>query len=171
MKNLKSLHVMALSLFFVSVCIILTAWFYESLGYLPCELCYKERLAYYSVFALIPLSYIFIIKNKFKTSSLIFYFITLLFILNFLLSIYHSGVELKYFAGPSDCSGALSNSFDFESFYKQLKDIKVVRCDQPNLWIIGLTLANWNIILSFILSVIALLAANKLRVSHTNSSS
>ncbi len=57
---------MALSLFFVSVCIILTAWFYESLGYLPCELFYKERLAYYSVFALIQLRYIFIIKNKFK---------------------------------------------------------------------------------------------------------
>ena len=32
------------------------AWAYESLGYLPCELCYKERVPYYAAFALAPLA-------------------------------------------------------------------------------------------------------------------
>ena len=171
MNKLKYIHVMSLSIFFASASIILMARFYESLGYLPCELCYKERIAYYSVFVLIPLSYVFIFKNKYKISSFIFYIIMLIFIFNIFLSIYHSGVELKYFSGPSDCSGSLNQSTNFESFYEQLKNVKVVRCDQPNLWIIGLTLANWNIILSFILSIVALQTANKLRISHPYSSS
>lgn len=162
---------MSLSILLISVCVILTAWFYESLGYLPCELCYKERIAYYSVFAFIPLSYIFIIRNNYKITLYIFYIITLFFILNTFLSIYHSGVELKYFTGPSDCSGDLNQFSDYESFYKQLKNVKVVRCDQPSLWIVGLTLANWNILISFIISIIALKAAGNLSISHTNSSS
>lgn len=162
---------MALSILLISTSVILIAWFYESLGYLPCELCYKERIAYYLIFVLIPFSYVFIFRNNYKISLYIFYIITLLFILNSLLSFYHSGVELKYFIGPSDCSGGINHSSDFESFYKQLKNVKVVRCDQPSLWIVGLTLANWNTILSFILSTIALKTANILSISHTNSSS
>ena len=110
MNKLKYIHVMSLSIFFASASIILMARFYESLGYLPCELCYKERIAYYSVFVLIPLSYVFIFKNKYKISSFIFYIIMLILIFNFFLSIYHSGVELKYFSGPSDCSGSLNHS-------------------------------------------------------------
>jgi len=169
-KVLKNSYVVGLSIFLISWGVIFTAWFYESLGYLPCELCYKERIVYYSVFVIIPLSCIFISKNNYKISAYLLYVLAILFIINSFLSIYHTGVELKYFTGPSDCSGALNNSSDFESFYNQLQTVKVVRCDQPNLWIFGLTLANWNIILSFILSIITLKSANTLRIGHANSS-
>lgn len=32
------------------------AWTYEHMGYLPCELCYKERVPYYAAFVLAPVA-------------------------------------------------------------------------------------------------------------------
>lgn len=77
------------------------------------------------------------------------------------LSIYHSGVEWKIFAGPSDCSGALSTANSMDDFMKQLQTVKVVRCDEPTLWVLGLTLANWNVAITAALAVCAALGARR----------
>ena len=87
-----------------------------------------------------------------------FLLMALLFAGNAILSIYHSGVEWKIFAGPSDCSGPLSTAPSVADFMKQLQSVKVVRCDEPNLRIFGLTLANWNVAISAALAGLALLA-------------
>ncbi len=87
-----------------------------------------------------------------------FLLMALLFAGNAILSLYHSGVEWKIFAGPSDCSGPLSTAPSVTDFMKQLQSVKVVRCDEPNLWIFGLTLANWNVAISAALAGLALLA-------------
>ena len=39
-----------------SIATIGGAWTYEHMGYLPCELCYKERVPYYAAFALAPVA-------------------------------------------------------------------------------------------------------------------
>ncbi|PPD14555.1 MAG: disulfide bond formation protein B, partial [Methylocystis sp.] len=46
----------ALLILAAAVAAIGGAFAYESLGYLPCELCYKERAPYYAAFALAPLA-------------------------------------------------------------------------------------------------------------------
>ncbi len=145
----------ALLILAAAVAAIGGAWAYESLGYLPCELCYKERVPYYAAFALAPLAAFSVQTGRAGLARAAFLLMALLFAGNAALSIYHSGVEWKIFAGPSDCSGPLSSAPSVADFMKQLQTVKVVRCDEPNLWILGLTLANWNVAISAVLAALA----------------
>jgi disulfide bond formation protein DsbB len=75
--------------------------------------------------------------------------------------IFHSGVEWKWWAGPTACtgSGGLSTG---------LPDLSspVVMCDQPAIRILGLSLAGWNAVISLGLALVALAGAR----SHGSSS-
>ncbi|MBM3576401.1 MAG: disulfide bond formation protein B [Alphaproteobacteria bacterium] len=136
-------------------------WAYESLGYLPCELCYKERVPYYAAFALAPLAAFAAQTGRDRLARGAFLLMALLFAGNAILSIYHSGVEWKIFAGPSDCSGPMTTAPSVADFMKELKTTRVVRCDEPNLWIFGLTLANWNVAISVALAWLAFVAVRR----------
>ncbi len=131
------------------------AWAYEALGFLPCELCYKERIPYYAAFALAPLAAFAAQTGRERVARAAFLLMALLFAGDAILSLYHSGVEWKIFAGPSDCSGPLTTAPSVADFMKQLRATKVVRCDEPNLWVFGLTLANWNVAISAALAALA----------------
>ena len=91
-----------------SIAAIGGAWTYERLGYLPCELCYKERVPYYAAFLLAPASALAAQRGLLALARGAFLLMALLFVGDVALSTYHSGVEWKIFAGPSDCSGALT---------------------------------------------------------------
>ena len=140
--------------------IISMAFFYEWKGYLPCELCYKERISYYITLIIMPIIIILQIFKKNRICYFIFIFLIFIFLFNSGLSIYHLGVEQKIFTGPEDCSGIIKKTNDINIFYEQLKTVKVVRCDSPNLWIFGLSLTNWNIFMSLLIAFIALKATN-----------
>lgn len=139
---------LAVVIFAVALAAIGGAWAYEALGYLPCELCYKERVPYYAAFALAPLAGVAARTGRGAVARGAFLLMALLFAGNAALSVYHSLVEWKLVAGPSDCSGALSTAGSMDDFMKQLKTVKVVRCDEPTLWVLGLTLANWNVVIT-----------------------
>ncbi|KAF2992182.1 disulfide bond formation protein B [Methylocystis sp. MJC1] len=139
---------LAAVIFAASVATIGGAWLYESLGYLPCELCYKERIPYYAAFALAPLAGLAARAGRAGLARGAFLLLALLFAGDAALSVYHSGVEWKIFAGPSDCSGAVNQAGSMADFMKQLQTVKVVRCDEPSLYVLGLTLANWNVLIT-----------------------
>ena len=112
----------ALLILAAAVAAIGGAWAYESLGYLPCELCYKERVPYYAAFALAPLAAFSAQTGRAGLARAAFLLMALLFAGNAALSIYHSGVEWKIFAGPSDCSGALSRRALGRGFHEAASD-------------------------------------------------
>ncbi len=141
-----------------SIATIIGAWTYEHLGYLPCELCYKERVPYYAAFLLAPVAAMAAQNGRLALARGAFWLMALLFAGDVALSIYHSGVEWKIFAGPSDCSGPLTTAATVDDFMQQLRNVKVVRCDEPNLWVMGLTLANWNVVVCAALAGVAALA-------------
>jgi disulfide bond formation protein DsbB len=145
-----------------SIAAIGGAWTYEHLGYLPCELCYKERIPYYAAFLLAPVAAMAAQTGRSALARGAFLLMALLFAGDVALSIYHSGVEWKIFAGPSDCSGALTTAATVDDFMQQLRKVKVVRCDEPNLWILGLTLANWNVVVAAALAGLATLGGLRL---------
>lgn len=148
-------RILAALIFAVSLAAIGGAWAYEALGYLPCELCYKERVPYYAAFVLAPLAGFAVRAGRAGLARAAFALMALLFAGDAALSVYHSLVEWKLVAGPSDCSGALTTAGSMDDFMKQLKTVKVVRCDEPTLWVLGLTLANWNVAITAALAWIA----------------
>jgi disulfide bond formation protein DsbB len=154
-------RLVAMLIFLLAAATIAGAFAYESIGYLPCELCYKERVPYYAAFALAPLAGFAAQTGRAGLARAAFLLMSLLFLGDTVLSMYHSGVEWKIFAGPSDCSGALSTAASVDDFMKQLQTVKVVRCDEPTLWVLGLTLANWNVLVSGALAWLAAIGARE----------
>mgnify|MGYP001351581683 CR=1 FL=1 len=130
----------------------------QSLGYRPCELCYAQRWAYY---AAVPTALVAMFAPPALRRALL-WALALAFLANAGLGVYHSGVEWKLWAGPSACAGsALPTARDMSDFMKQLQTTQIVRCDEPSIRILGLSLAGWNAILSSALAAAAAAGARR----------
>ena len=68
------------------------------------------------------------------------------------LASYHVGVEQKIFKGPSSCSSNDLNEIeDLEKLKEVLLKTKAIRCDEPQFFFLGLSMAAWNLIYSILL--------------------
>lgn len=111
-------------------------------GYQPCILCLYQRLPFFAIIGVTSLS---LISKKFTKTA--FFCAVILLLINCAIAFYHSGVEQKIFAGPSICSANNLNDFDnVEDLENALKATKAVRCDEPQLFLLKLSMANWNMI-------------------------
>ena len=152
MLNAISQRQAVIIVFAVTLATILGAWGFEYAGYLPCELCLKQRVAYYVA---IPLSLvIWLIAGK--SPALLrqgLMVLGLIMLASCIFGIYHSGVEWKFWAGPQTCTGG--------GFGGGLPDLtkQAVMCDQPAIRILGLSLAGWNAVISAALSWLSLTKA------------
>jgi disulfide bond formation protein DsbB len=136
------------------------AWAFQSLGVEPCELCLKQRFAYYAALPLAAAA-IFLARNAQTTAArVLLAALAAIFFGNAILGAYHAGVEWKFWPGPSDCTGDFVKPASMEAFRKQLQNIRVVRCDEASLRILGLSLAGWNVLVSAGLAMIAALGAS-----------
>jgi disulfide bond formation protein DsbB len=77
---------------------------------------------------------------------------------------YHAGVEWRWWPGPTDCSGPISD-FTAKPLLDQLRTMRIVRCDEAAWRFLGLSLAGYNVLISLALAGIAALglAAHKVR--------
>ena len=140
-------------IFAVALITILGAWIFEYAGYPPCELCLKQRIAYYLA---IPISLLMVLlygqSSALQKNAMIV--LALILLASCLFGIYHSGVEWKFWEGPTECTG------DFTGGLPDLTK-KAVMCDQPAIRILGVSLAGYNAVISAVLSVIAFSKMNK----------
>jgi disulfide bond formation protein DsbB len=133
------------AIFSITFAVILGAWGFEYFGYAPCELCLMQRFAYYAV---VPLCLVLtFLPAHIQRSGL--YVIALIMFGSMIFGIYHSGVEWKWWQGPTTCTGG--------TMTRGLPDLtkKAVMCDQPAIRILGLSLAGWNAIVSAVISIFA----------------
>ena len=136
------------------------AWMFQAFGYQPCELCLKQRLAYYYGIPLAVL--VMFMARGTRYSSLVgpgLVALALIFAANALFGVYHSGVEWGFWPGPSECSGAATAAAKVEDCLKQLESVKVVRCDAVAIRILGLSLAGWNAVICAALAALAVKGA------------
>ncbi|CAN2532610.1 Disulfide+bond+formation+protein+B [Methylocapsa aurea] len=146
----------ALVILGVAVATIGGAWIIEAMGFAPCELCLKQRIPYYAGIPLAAFAAIALQRGGEGAARIALALLGLLFAAGTALAFYHSGVELKLFPGPSECSGAMRKAGSFGDFRSSLDKMKVVSCDRPALRIFALTLSNWNILISAGLAGLAL---------------
>ena len=74
---------------------------------------------------------------------------------NVALGAYHAGVEWHWWAGPTDCTGPLTDLRSGGSLLNQLQSIHVVRCDEAAWRFLGISLAGYNALISLLLAAIA----------------
>ena len=137
---------LALVIALVAFVTIAVAWGFQWTGYSPCELCLKERLPYYAGVPLALLVAWIAWSGREGVVPAGFVALALIFAAGAALGIYHTGVEWKFWPGPTSCTGSLDHPAAVSDFLHQLQTTQVVRCDAPALHVAGLSLAAWNVL-------------------------
>ena len=133
-------------------------FFQYGLGYPPCPLCLEQRTAFYVAVPLAALLWLGARHGaSYKVLLVGFLAITGVMLWNTGLAGYHAGIEWKFWPGPQDCSGPI-NDFG-TNLLKSLQRISLVRCDQAAWRFLGLSLAGWDVLVSFGLALVALWGA------------
>jgi disulfide bond formation protein DsbB len=141
-----------------SIAILAAVWIFQGMGYAPCELCLTQRYAFYAAIPLALLTAFLAGRSAHGLARAGFALLALVFAASAVLAAYHVGVEYHWWQGPTACTGGPS-SLDVNDLVKALDSVKVVRCDEVQLRIAGLSLAGWNVVASAALVVYAALAA------------
>lgn len=114
-------------------------------GLHPCEMCYWQRWPHGAAILFAALAFASSAGSS-RSRSL-----TLLTALAIAISgaigAYHAGVEAKIFEGFTTCT-ALSAGGSTEDLLKQITQAPLVRCDQVQWSLLGISMAGWNAILS-----------------------
>jgi disulfide bond formation protein DsbB len=142
-----------------SAAILAAVWIFQGLGFAPCELCLTQRYAFYAAVPLALLTGFAASRSAHGLARAGFALLAVAFAANAALAAYHAGVEYHWWPGPSACTGALTGSLNVNDLAKALDSEKVVRCDEVQLKLAGLSLAGWNVVASAALAVYAALAA------------
>jgi disulfide bond formation protein DsbB len=142
--------------FVLGLATILGAWGSQIIGGLvPCELCLEQRLAYY--WGLPVLALVLLLWNRLPRQVLLIGLLigAAIFVWSTYMGVYHSGVEWKFWQGPTACSGTgVEISF---SDLTNLNATRIVPCDTVQFRLFGISLAGYNALIS--LAIVALLLA------------
>ena len=147
----------ALAVAAIAAATLAGAWFFQLvIGLVPCELCLKQRYAYYLA---VPLGLLvaFAAAKEFPRGVVLAGLALLLLAAlgNAGLGVYHAGVEWKFWAGPTECTGAVGNFGSAANLLEQLDKVKVVRCDEIQWTFLGLSLAGYSVLVSLLMAAIA----------------
>ncbi|HEX8653668.1 MAG TPA: disulfide bond formation protein B [Allosphingosinicella sp.] len=111
-------------------------------GLTPCEMCYWQRWPHFLALALGLLSFALAARMPDRGRSLV-WLAALAILTSGAIGAYHAGVELKIFEGFTQCSGlGAGNSLH------DILSAPLVRCDQVQWSLLGISMAGWNAILS-----------------------
>ncbi len=164
--NKLDIHYYLLLIFLMSTAIILTALGFEHIGgYVPCDLCLRQRWPYYIAIIFSLAMFILSAKTDVSTNVIKYslLFLALLFLINAYLGIHHAGVEWGWWKGPSGCSGINIDRSDMglSNLLTSLDNTKIVPCDEASWRLFGLSFAGYNAIASFGLLLFSLFAYKK----------
>jgi disulfide bond formation protein DsbB len=140
-----------------AIATILGAWFFQYvLHYPPCQLCLDERVPYYFS---IPLAAAIAAGAMAGWPrgllALGLAAIALAMLYNAGLSVYHAGIEWKWWAGPQSCSGTFNALAGSKNLLERVQSVHLVRCDEAAWRFLGISLAGWNAAISLMLATIA----------------
>lgn len=128
---------------------LISAWFIQyALGYAPCQLCYAQRWPYYLAATLGLAAWLALRRGPDTAARLMVATTGIIMLGGACLAVYHSGVEWKFWPGPSSCTTAISMSSSVTDLLAQAKQARIVPCDQPPFRLFGLSPANYNVLIS-----------------------
>lgn len=113
---------------------------------IPCELCLTQRGVYWMAACLATLGLLISRPStSIKFSRIVCWVLAIIFLIQAALAAYHTGVEWKWWPGPSACTsgGAHVTSADITAYLAGAHHL--VRCDEPDWRFLGLSLAGWNV--------------------------
>ncbi|MBS9722395.1 disulfide bond formation protein B [Tianweitania sp. BSSL-BM11] len=130
-------------------------------GYIPCKLCYEQRIPYYIGLPILALAVILsFMRGPALITRLLILAGALLMVWALYLGIFHAGVEWGFWPGPTDCGVAVdATSGTSGGVLDSLNTVIPPSCDKAALRVLGLSFAGWQAICAAILAMIMLRGA------------
>tara|TARA_B100000767_G_C19542151_1_gene441251 strand:- start:154 stop:639 length:486 start_codon:yes stop_codon:yes gene_type:complete len=149
MSQIKYKTTLNLILLFSIFALFMAYFIQYVLKHQPCNLCLIERIPY--IISIIIISNCLLLKKFVKISLII---LSLIFFSSSLISFYHFGIEQGFFKESLVCDlSSDGNDLSKETLLNQLKEMPV-SCKDVSFKIFGLSLATFNVFISFILGII-----------------
>jgi disulfide bond formation protein DsbB len=143
-NNIYKISLLASSL------MLLSAFYLEYFeGALPCDLCITQRW-FHGLIITYSLISIFILEKFINVKIFILIVLSFTWLASAIAGLYHFGIEMNFWSGPDDCSSNIDFSKDLLTYLLNKSPIK---CDEIMFKILGLSLAGWNALLSFLMSL------------------
>lgn len=137
--------------FLISSLMLLSAFYLEYFhDAFPCDLCITQRW-FHALIISYSLIAIFIHEKKFLAHKFILIGLSITWIASSVAGLYHFGIEMNFWSGPDECSSSIDFSKDL---LKYLLNKSPIKCDEVMFKILGLSLAGWNALMSFVMFLI-----------------
>ena len=134
--------------FLISSSMLLSAFYLEYFhDAFPCDLCITQRW-FHALIISYSLIAIFIHEKKFLANKFILIGLSTTWIASLVAGLYHFGIEMNFWSGPDECSSSIDFSKDL---LKYLLNKSPIKCDEVMFKILGLSLAGWNALMSFVM--------------------
>ena len=137
----------------VATAVLATAHILEAFGWIPCELCLEQRIPYWigSGIALAAAVTALPRLNLASVSSLLMTAAAITFVVGAGLAVQHIGVEEHWW--KSTCGGGGKTSI--AELLASVGKRPIVPCDEKRPFLFGLTLTNFNLLISVALAALA----------------
>ncbi|UWQ55560.1 disulfide bond formation protein B [Leisingera caerulea] len=140
-----------------SAALLLGALGFQYIGEMaPCKLCYWQRYPHAAAAGIGVLALIF-------PGAVLPYLGALAALSTAGVGVYHTGVERGWWEGPATCTSGPVGGLSPDQLMEQIMAAPLVRCDEVPWELFSLSMASWNAIASFGLTLIWIAAANHAR--------
>ncbi|ARO14364.1 Disulfide bond formation protein DsbB [Ketogulonicigenium robustum] len=140
-----------------SIALIAGALFFQTIGYPPCAMCHWQRWPHYTAIVIGILALIVpapLLKRILAGLGALALFTTSG------IGLFHAGVEQKWWPGPQSCTGSGLGGLNAGDLLS-VDGPRMVMCDQISWAFMGISMAGWNAIFSFLIALVWLRAAIK----------
>ena len=142
----------------ISLAVIIGAYSFEYMGGLyPCKLCYWQRYPHFLNILIFPLIYLFPLRSLSLICAISMF-------VSSILAFYHVGVEQKYWPGPNSCTNSSIEGLTTDQLLDQIMNAPLVRCDEVVWDLFGISMAGWNVLISFCLFLTWLYCYQKIKI-------
>jgi disulfide bond formation protein DsbB len=137
-----------------SALLLAGAWTFQMLGYAPCKLCHWQRWPHYAAVVIGALALL-------TGMRFLPWFGALAAAATAAVGVYHTGVEQKWWLGPTTCTSGSVSGLSADDLLNQINNAPLIRCDEVAWSLGGISMASWNAILSAVLVLVWIAAARR----------
>ena len=150
----------AAAIMFAALC---GAWYFQyQLGYVPCPLCYQQRIPYYFAIPLgLALAAFALYGGNRQIVRLGLYLLALVLLVSVGFGAYHAGVEWGFWPGPTTCAAERPSAAPIGNILDAIKNVRAVPCNEAAWRLFGISLAGYNALVSALAAAIAFAGARR----------
>ena len=143
--------------FIISALVIIAVFILQYIfNMAPCDMCLVERYPYYLLIIIGLASIIFKFEERATFKRITNYASALILLFGFLYTLRHVLIERGLFNLNSGCASNLSDLSDKSKLLENLNQTQLVRCDEPTYLFNLISVAEANLIMTFLLLFITL---------------